>query len=468
VSVGVLALALTLLFYRLGDGSLYDWDEAIYAQVAKEVALSDDWLSLSWNGAPFFHKPPLYFWLTALTYKLMGISEFSARLWPASFGFGVIALTFVLGLRLGSWAVGAVAALLLLVVDQGYYGYWWNFLSLSRVAMLETELTFWIMAAVFLVWEAAHRPRLIILTGLAVGLAVMTKAWPGLFAGGVAFVFWLMAGERRSDHAVYWGMAALVASVLILPWHVWQIARHGAPFLHYYVGVNLSGRIFQAFEGNAGGPLVYLDILRRGFSYWAYIFPLALAWALRQATVKRDRRVWLLLVWITIPLMSFSMAQTKLGWYISMIYPAMTLLLGLASVRLFGERWALGVVAILMFSCCIRLPPLADGSRDVKLFALHATRLVTPGEAVYLAQTVCTDQPRGFSVDSPAFEVGSIRPSLLFYMGRPLACIEERQVQAGLNPRHAYVISQQDSWERVGHGARPVLEAGGFVLVRWD
>jgi 4-amino-4-deoxy-L-arabinose transferase-like glycosyltransferase len=165
ISIGVLGLALLLLFYRLGDGSLHDWDESIYAQVAKEMVLSNSWMTLSWNGTPFFHKPPLYFWLTALTYKLIGVSEFAARLWPAIFGFGVVVLTFVLGVRLRSWVVGAIAALLLLVVDQGYYGYWWNFLSLSRVGMLDTGLTFWIMTALLLVWEAAHRARLILLIG---------------------------------------------------------------------------------------------------------------------------------------------------------------------------------------------------------------------------------------------------------------------------------------------------------------
>ena len=64
----------------------------------------------------------------------------------------------------------------------------------------------------------------------------------------------------------------------------------------------------------------------------------------------------LLLVWITLPLLLFSVAQTKLGWYISMIYPAIALLLGLALVDLFTERWALGVVAVVMCVCCLRLP----------------------------------------------------------------------------------------------------------------
>jgi 4-amino-4-deoxy-L-arabinose transferase-like glycosyltransferase len=124
ISAGVLGLALVLLFYRLGHGSFHDWDEAIYAQVARETLFSDTWTTLTWNGAPFLHKPPLYFWLTALTYKMIGVSELAARLWPAIFGFGVVALTFVLGMRDHSWVVGAVAALLLLVVDRGYYGHW--------------------------------------------------------------------------------------------------------------------------------------------------------------------------------------------------------------------------------------------------------------------------------------------------------------------------------------------------------
>jgi 4-amino-4-deoxy-L-arabinose transferase-like glycosyltransferase len=114
ISGSILGLALVLVFYRLGDGSLYDWDEAIYAQCAKEMFFSDVWGTLSWNGSPFFHKPPLYFWLTALTYQMMGVSGFTARFWSAVLGWGVIVLTFVLGVRFHSWAVGAGAALLLL------------------------------------------------------------------------------------------------------------------------------------------------------------------------------------------------------------------------------------------------------------------------------------------------------------------------------------------------------------------
>jgi 4-amino-4-deoxy-L-arabinose transferase-like glycosyltransferase len=468
ISIGVLILALVLLFYRLGDGSLHDWDEAIYAQVAREMAVADTWTSLTWNGLPFLHKPPLYFWLTALTYKMIGVSEFAARLWAAIFGFGIVVLTFVLGVRMRSWVVGATAALLLLVVDQGYYSYWWNFLSLSRVGMLDTALTFWIMVALLLVWEAERRPALIALTGLPVGMAVMTKAWPGLLAAAIPVVFWLITAQLRSNAMASWAVAALLAVMVILPWHLWQYAVHGPPFLHEYVGVNLTGRLFQAFEGNTGGVLDYLDLLRRGFSIWGYLWPLACLWAAWKAFARGDRRSWLLLVWITLPLLLFSLAQTKLGWYVSMLYPAIALLLGLALAELLTERLALALVTAVMLTCCLRLPAPADGSRDVKQFALQAAQSLTPGEPVYVCEQVCADHTRSSTSTTPSTPVGYIRPSLRFYLDRSLTCIEEHDIRAGLLPRHTYVISQRHAWSRISHLSRVVFEGHGFVLARWN
>jgi 4-amino-4-deoxy-L-arabinose transferase-like glycosyltransferase len=468
IGVGVLGLALVLLFYHLGDGSLHDWDEAIYAQVAREMLLSQTWTTLSWNGATFFHKPPLHFWLTALTYKMIGVNEFAARLWPAIFGFGVVVLTFVLGVRFHSWVVGTIGALLLLVVDQGYYGYWWNFLSLSRVGMLDTALTFWIMAALLLVWEAERRPRLIMFIGLPVGIAVMTKAWVGFLAAAIPLVYWLMAERPRLSDVVSWVVAMLLAGIVILPWHLWQYALHGPPFLHEYLGINLTGRLFQAFEGNAGGPLYYLDIARRGFSIWGYLWPLAYVWAVWKALAQGDRRMRLVLASITLPLLLFSLAQTKLGWYISMIYPAIALLLGLALAELLTERIALGLVAAVMVVCCLRLPVPADGSQDVKQFALQAAQSVPPGESIYVSQEVCAADKGSFASGMPSVQEWNIRPSLRFYLNRPLICLEEREIHAGLHPRQSYVIGQRDSWSHSSHLGRVVFESDGFVLAQWD
>jgi len=468
ISLGIVGLALLLVFYRLGEGSLHDWDEAIYAQVAKEMFRSGTWMTLTWNGAPFFHKPPLYFWLTALTYKIIGVNELAARLWPATFGFGVVVLTFILGVRLRSWFVGAIAALLLLVVDRSYYGHWWNFLSLSRVGMLDSTLTFWIMLAVLGVWQAGRQRAMIIWLGLPVGLAMMTKAWPGFLAALIPGVFWLVAKPRRSSPIAFWAAATLLAALVISPWHLYQYSLHGTPFLHEYVGINLTGRVFQSFEGNTGGPLHYLDVLRRGLSIWGYLWPLAYVWAAWQAGVRGDRRAWLLLAWITVPLLLFSLAQTKLGWYISMTYPAIALLLGLALAELLTERLALALVAMVTVVCCLRLPIPAEGSRDVKQFALQATQSLPPEAPIYVSERVCMPQAAPFSAATLPVPVGYIRPAMRFYIDRPLRCITEREVEAGQHPRESFVISRADAWSRTNHAGRVVFASHGFVLARWD
>jgi 4-amino-4-deoxy-L-arabinose transferase-like glycosyltransferase len=472
ISAGVFGLALVLLFYQLGGGSLYDWDEAIYAQAAKEMLYSRDWGTMTWDGYPFFHKPPLYFWLTALTYHVIGINELAARFWAALFGFGVVGLTFILGLRLRSWAVGTGAALLLLGVDHAYYSQWWNFLSLSRVGTMDTALTFWIMVALWLAWEAERRPWLLALIGLPVGLAILTKAWPGLFAVVIVVLYRVLATKTSARANGYWAVAGLLAVGLILPWHLWQYSRYGQPFLREYIGFNLVERAFQALEEHGGGPLFYLDVVRRGFSIWGYFWPLASLWALWKAWRWRNRGSVLLLCWMTLPLALFSLAQTKIGWYMNMVYPAVALLMAIALADALTDHVALGVVTAVMVACCIQLPAPADGSPDVKPFAPLAQQYIGPGATVQVIQPACSTSEPSLTAGKLLVTEKNIRAALVFYMSRPLTCIEERQALMGVDLHHAFVISDRRSWPRFNHLGQVVLEVvlddEGYILARWN
>jgi 4-amino-4-deoxy-L-arabinose transferase-like glycosyltransferase len=471
IGAGILGLALALLFYRLGDGSLYDWDEAIYAQVAKELLHSNTWSTLTWGGHPFFHKPPLYFWLTALAYRLVGVDEFAVRLWAAISGFGVVALTMAFGIRLHSWPVGMMAALLLLVVDGAYYSQWWNFLSLSRVGMMDTPLAFWILLALWLLWQAKRRPSLLGLSGLPIGLAVLTKSWPGLLGAVIIGLFLLLRSEAWAPRRRQVVLACLLAALTIAPWHLWQYLLYGPAFLREYVAFNVVERVFQTLEDHSGGPLFYVEVVRRGFAWWGYLWPLACLWGVWKAWRQRDDGALLLLCWLTIPLALFSAAQTKIGWYISMIYPAVALLIAIAAADLLSSPLALGGVAAIMLACCLRLPAPADGSPDVKQLAPYIAQHVAPSQALYAIQPNC-------SADRPSLTAGEllatdryIRPSLVFYSARPLTCIEERQVLAGGVLQRSYAITDQESWERfrhLGHVVSQALSDGhGYLLVQW-
>jgi len=75
------------LFYNLRYGSLAAWDEAIFGEVAREIVIEGKgWLTLHFNDHPWFHKPPLFIWLIAIAYKIIGVNEFAVRVGPLYLG----------------------------------------------------------------------------------------------------------------------------------------------------------------------------------------------------------------------------------------------------------------------------------------------------------------------------------------------------------------------------------------------
>src|SRR5690606_32149521 len=88
----VLLAALTFLV-GLGRGAITDSDEAFYAEAAREMVASGDWITPTFNGEPRFQKPILYYWLTAGTYLVTGPTESAARLWAALSGVGLVLVT---------------------------------------------------------------------------------------------------------------------------------------------------------------------------------------------------------------------------------------------------------------------------------------------------------------------------------------------------------------------------------------
>ena len=102
------------LLWKLGSGSLADWDEAIYAEIAWEILQDGDWLTLHWGYEPWFEKPPLLMWITASFYQIFGTNEFWARAASAVSGIALILITYGTGNRLYGRKVGLLSAAVLL------------------------------------------------------------------------------------------------------------------------------------------------------------------------------------------------------------------------------------------------------------------------------------------------------------------------------------------------------------------
>src|SRR5712691_10065521 len=111
----LLALSLPFLFLKLGMPFL-DPDEGLYATIALEMVRGGDWVMPHANGLPYLEKPPLYFWLTSLTFGLIGPSEWATRLWSALGALGTVLLTWRIGRRLYGARAGLLAGLVMATV----------------------------------------------------------------------------------------------------------------------------------------------------------------------------------------------------------------------------------------------------------------------------------------------------------------------------------------------------------------
>jgi 4-amino-4-deoxy-L-arabinose transferase-like glycosyltransferase len=176
----------------------------------------------------------------------------------------------------------------------------------------------------------------------------------------------------------------------------------------------------------------------------------------------------LLLSWITVPLLLFSLAQTKLGWYIALVYPPVALMLAIALAQLLTARVAFGVVAAVTLLCCIRLPTPADGSPDVKEFAPSVEQYVVHARVLYVVQPACPTPGASLTAGTMLLAKTHVRAALRFYLNRPLICIEEREVLSERPLPEGYVVSDRASWHRFAHRGRIVVDGEKYILAQWN
>ena len=81
----------------LGGVHLFDWDEVNFAELAREMVMSGDWLHMTINFETFTEKPPLFFWLQASSMELFGIGEYAARFPNALLGIIVLPFLYISG-----------------------------------------------------------------------------------------------------------------------------------------------------------------------------------------------------------------------------------------------------------------------------------------------------------------------------------------------------------------------------------
>lgn len=336
-TIPVVLLAALSFFTGLGRGAITDTDEGFYAESAREMVESGDWLTPHFNYEPRFQKPALYYWLTAAIYVVSGPTEFGARLWSGLAGVGLVLITAAVGRRWLDESTGLVAG----AITATSFGYF----ALARMALPDLPLAFFITLAIWAAFVAAlererHPRRWLMLAATAAALGFLMKGPLAIIIPALV-VLPILLIERRSFNIKFGDLllAAVVFLGVAAPWYVAMWLRHGSAYLEgFFVGDNFER--FATARFNDPRPWwFYLPVLAGGLLPWT---PLALVWLKPvKDFVTRRRDVGTielrLLLWVALPLIFFTLSVGKQPRYVLPVLPPLALLLASAIIARTSE-----------------------------------------------------------------------------------------------------------------------------------
>jgi 4-amino-4-deoxy-L-arabinose transferase-like glycosyltransferase len=314
-------------------------DEGRYVGVAWEMLHSRDWLVPTLDGLPFFHKPPLWYWLTAAAMSAFGAHEFAARL-ASMLGATLAAWTLYLFVRCWVGEARARTVLIVLLTMPLYFG---GAQYANHDMLVAAFVTMAILAAAHavLLREAGAPWGNALLAAYAVAaLGVLTKGLIGAVLPALVFASWSLATRRtRALALLAWWPGWLLFGLIAAPWFVAMQARHDG-FLDYFF-------VVQHFKRYAVG----------GFNnerdWWFYGAALALLTLRRGYFARgpqRDLRV-LMALWALVVVVFFSLPRSKLVGYVLPALPALAFavaeVVAASAVRLTAGIAAVACVAIV-------------------------------------------------------------------------------------------------------------------------
>lgn len=428
--LAVAGLAAGILFWRLGDRPLLDWDEALYAQVARELVERGSWFDLSWGYEPYFKKPPLLFWAIALTYRVFDVSEWATRLPSVLFGIGSVVLVTSLGSRLFGRPAGLWGGVLLLTV--------YPFLTHgSRQSATDSPVLCFSLLSLWCFWVGRRRPPLLLGVGVAFGAGLLAKGIVALVPLLVLLFFCVWTGERGHLRSRFF-LGGLVGGALVaLPWYSYQVATYGSSFLRTFLWKETLTRLVTTYDASFRPWSFYLATIWADVSH---CLPLLVGFAALCLLCHSGRWSSLppafrfVLCWLTVTLLVTLSTQTRHTWYLLPVYPPLCLLIAGMGVSVWRSpvpmagirrrcpallrRAAVGVVAGWF---CFLLPGhvrwIADSLNWIEEMYLDRNAL--------LQEVGPTLDP-----DVPLYAAGSPMPGVVFYSRHPAVFLAEEELTA--------------------------------------
>lgn len=333
-------------------------DEARYAEISREMAISQDFVTPRLNGIRYFEKPPLQYWVTALAFRTFGVHEWTARLYTTLAGLMTVILVGALAHRMRSSGVEAFA-----IAAGTFY-----VALLGHINTLDSGLTAMMTAALWAFLNAKSSQNARAWMGLAggfTGLALLSKGLIALVLPGLALVLYTLLHRNFSAFKrIHLPIFLSTLLVVAAPWFI-LCSLKNPEFAHFFFIHEHFERYTSAVHQRVEPLWYFLPVYLLGLLPWTALLPpaLAAAWRdpLHHAGFKPKR--FLALYGLSV-LLFFSLSGSKLPTYVFPAYPAIVVLIALhvdsKAPRLVPSLTAFLFGASMLFAAALfRVPGLS-------------------------------------------------------------------------------------------------------------
>ena len=340
-SLWLLAAAfLAIWLGTLGYRHLIPTDEGRYAEIAREMFVSGDWVTIRYNALKYFEKPPLQMWGTALAYTLFGIGDWQARLFTALSGIVGIVFTMLAAARWWGKRTAVISGLVLVSAPLWNVGSHFNSLDMGVAGCMTMALGALLLAQHPDATRAQQRGWMWACWA-SMALAVLSKGLIGVVLPGFVLVVYTLVAR---DWAL-WKRLHLVTGLIIFfavgaPWFVLISMRN--PEFAWFFFVHEHFQRFTSTVHNRNAPLWYfVPLLVAGFLPWLAQLPSAarLTFARGETASNGFRPTLMLGLWAILIFAFFSISDSKLPGYIFPIIPALAILGALVLEHTSERAW---------------------------------------------------------------------------------------------------------------------------------
>lgn len=309
-------------FWNIWLNDIWIPNEAFYAESAREMLESGNFLDIYYNYEPRFNKPPMTYWMVALSYMIFGISEFATRLPIVLSALGSNFLVYLIGKELYGKKVGVVSAFVMAFSFQ--------FVINSRYASPEIPLTFFFTLTLyfFIVGYKRRKFLYILLSYVSLGLVVLTKGFPYIAVIGGIVIFYILF-ENSFDMKKIWKEIRFIRMEIGLPlvfiigfsWYLYMYIKFGSSFLQTTLEETIHRAIGKKSKG-ISDLFFYVVVILWGFLPYSLFFYYSIAKYFKD----RKRELLFPVVWFFVMFVIFTIAKGKIPVYLIQAHGAISLI----------------------------------------------------------------------------------------------------------------------------------------------